>query len=157
MATILIVAIAIIVWPKPKVVNIMNYYNDSEITNSNFNEFVKNNPGKKLYFFCTPDNNDCNYVNNTMLKEYSETLQMTKLDFIHFVDISNTQETSFLTFEKLWGFKNYPAFVVVDETAQPFMVYDSLGWDATKPFNTQELKEFMINNGVWPIQATKQQ
>lgn len=142
----------IVFWPKNKVVDVMVYYQDNGLNDRNLSEFVKSNKGKHVYYFCVDNNNDCAFVNNNILKEFSDKLLMTKLDFINYVNLSKTSPTAAAKYKAQWGFTHYPAFVILDDTATPYKLIDSIGWEKDNPFNAQDIKDFLIKNKVWPTQ-----
>lgn len=140
----------VVFWPKNQIVDVMVYYNDEEITDKNFNQYVSEHPIKNVYYFCDPSSNDCAFVNNNILKEIADQLILTKLDFIHFVDLSQTSTTSSAKYKSQWGFSQYPAFVIVDYSQAPYKLIDTLAWNNEKPFTVLDVKNFLIKNNLWP-------
>ena len=137
--------------PKEKSLNVKTFVNDSGITDKNFRKFVAENKGKRIYYFCSSHDANCAYVNNTVLKALAENLQVEVLEEIYYVDLSAAQPTATAKFKRQWGFAQYPAFSYIDSTVDPYVITSSIGFHNETPFNSDDIKKWLIDNGVWQL------
>ncbi len=138
-------------WPKEESLSTKLYVKDTGLNDKNFYEYVTTFPGKRVYFFCSYNNDSCNYVNNTILKTIAENLLVDELDNIIFVDLSNASSSAVAKFQRQWHFSQYPAFVIIESTTSGYEVVDALGFSQDKPFDSTDLKNWLIDNGIWHV------
>lgn len=103
------------------------------------------------YYFCSEEDADCLYINQYVLKPLAETLEVEQIDILEYVDISTLpSEWTPLRMKNQWGFDDYPAFAAVLTTpAGERTILSVLQWDANNPMDTEALKNWMIENGIW--------
>lgn len=150
LGVIIISAFFLAFWPKEQPVTTKIFVTDRGITDKNFNKFLQESPKMRaVFFFCAADDDNCEYVNNTVLKNLAESLQVTELDNIYYVDLSATSSTAAAKFDRQWGFSQYPAFVIIDSTVEPYAVVSSLGFHHDTPFNSDDVKKWLITHNIW--------
>ena len=148
---ILVVGFVIGFWPKEESLATKLYIKDSGLTDRNFNDYVTSNPGRNVFFFCSYKNDSCNYVNNTVLRDLAENLLVDELDNIIFVDLSNASTTAVAKLKRQWGFSQYPAFAIIDSTSTGYKVVSALGFSQDQPFDSSDLKNWLVENGIWHV------
>ena len=147
---IVISAFLVVFWPQEQPISTKIFVADRGITDKNFNQFLQENPGMRaVFFFCSADDDNCAYVNNTVLRNLAESLQVTELDNIYYVDLSATSPTAAAKFNRQWGFKQYPAFVIIDSTVDPYAVVSTLDFHHDTPFNSDDVKKWLILHNIW--------
>ena len=150
LSIIIISAFFVTFWPKEQPISTKIFVADRGITDKNFNQFLQENPGMRaVFFFCSYNDDNCEYVNNTIFKNLAESLQVTELDYIYYVDLSATSPTAAAKFERQWGFTQYPAFVIIDSTVDPYAVVSSLGFHHDTPFSSDDVKKWLITHNIW--------
>lgn len=101
-------------------------------------------------YFCRFDNDDCNYVQNTVMKSLDAEQGSSLFEVIEYVDISELEDN--LAINQLkddWGFNTYPAFVAITNTNNELKVENYIQWDNENPMSTRELKQWMVDNKIW--------
>ncbi|MEA4876127.1 hypothetical protein [Anaerorhabdus sp.] len=101
-------------------------------------------------FFCRFDSDDCNYVQDTVMKSLDAEQGSNLFDIIEYVDVSELENN--LTINQLkddWGFNTYPAFVAISNNSGELKVENYLQWDSENPMSTRELKQWMVDNKIW--------
>ena len=146
---ILIAGFFVAFWPKQQSITIMIYATDLGISDKNFTDYVTSNPGTHIFYFYSVDDDNCDYVNNTILKSLAENLLTERLDNMILVDLSKASTTAKAKFYRQWGFTQYPAFAIIESDLNDYKVISSLGYSEEKPFNTDDVKEWLIDNEIW--------
>lgn len=109
------------------------------------------------YFFCSSENADCLYVENTVLKD---TAAMTHLDLnqlIEFVDVTPLENS--LNINRLkadWGISHYPAFIAVHNENGKINIENTLEWDPERPLNAEQLTSWLADNGLTTAENTSE-
>ncbi|MPM49587.1 hypothetical protein SDC9_96317 [bioreactor metagenome] len=99
-------------------------------------------------WLCDLNNNDCVYVRDYVIKPLATELGVTNFDTFEFVDFYESP-SSIHYMSNTWGFTSYPAFVAVQNVDGKMTVLNYLSWDKDNPFDSQDLKTWMYNNGIW--------
>lgn len=101
-------------------------------------------------FFCSFENDDCNYVQNTVMKSLDAEQGSSLFDVIEYVDVSKLEDDLAINqIKDDWGFNSYPAFVAITNTNNELNVENYLQWDNENPMSTRELKQWMVENNIW--------
>lgn len=101
-------------------------------------------------FFCSATNPDCRYIEDTVMKSLESEQGHNLFEHIEYVDISSLEAS--LSTNQLkddWGINTYPAFVSVSVNDGSFSVNNFIQWDKDNPTGTRDLKQWMVNNGIW--------
>ncbi|MEG0176503.1 DUF6568 family protein [Anaerorhabdus sp.] len=101
-------------------------------------------------FFCSPNNADCQYMQNTVMKTLEAEQGSSLSALIDYVDVTELEEN--LSINQLtddWGIKSYPAFVSVTNNYGELTVNNFIEWDINNPMSTRELKQWMQSNNIW--------
>ena len=149
LVVIAIIAFIYTFWPQERAITTKFFVNESGITDKNFMQFIKENPRVSVFYFCSKNNDNCDYINNTVLKNLAENLLVTELDFIYYVDLSAASTTAAAKFNRQWGFTQYPAFAIIDSSVDPYVIVSSLGFVHETPFNSDDVKNWLIKNNIW--------
>lgn len=107
------------------------------------------------YFFCSPFNNDCKYVEETLVKTVeSETgIDMTKL--IDYVDVTDLEEKMALyRLSSEWGIPSYPAFVSCHTDSETIFIDNIIAWDVNQPLSVEDIKRWLSDAGFYDYEAT---
>ncbi len=100
-------------------------------------------------FFCSSTNQDCQYIENTVLKSI-ESKDPTALSYIEWVDITELEKNfTTIRLKDEWGINNYPAFVSVTIKDKSVTVNNMLQYNSENPMSVQDIKMWMINNKIW--------
>ncbi len=124
-----------------------------EIDSSDVSEVaeISDEPTISYYYFCTPDDADCIYINDYVLKPLAEELPEKEISSLEYYDISDVLEE--YTPGRLlnqWGFDSYPAFVSISTNPDNSTeIISSLQWNAENPITSERLKIWLIENDIW--------
>lgn len=106
--------------------------------------------GIHYYFFCVPDDADCTYINDYVFKPLTVILEVEQIDIIEFVDINSlSKEWTPARLKNQWGFDNYPAFVATETVNGEKNILSVLQWNSENPLDSDDLKNWMIENNIW--------
>ncbi len=108
--------------------------------------------GETLYvYFCTADSADCTYMNDYVLKPLAQELNATSLDVFEYQDLSGLGENYPVSkLKSQYGFESYPAFVAMTVNEDGTTTINNvLEWNSESPIDSQTLKLWMIDQGIW--------
>ncbi len=103
-----------------------------------------------LFLFSSTDNNDCIYVENTVLKNAASATGLNLEDLIEIVDITDLERT--LSTNRLraeWGVLSYPAFIACHAENNEIVVDNTLEWNPESPISTDDVERWLKLNGVY--------
>jgi len=103
------------------------------------------------YYFCTPENTDCMYVQEYVLKPLAAILEVEQISILEYIDISTLSvEWTPQRLKNQWGFDNFPAFVTTETLEDGSRaILSVLSWNAEDPIDQNDLKNWMIKNQIW--------
>lgn len=103
------------------------------------------------YFFCEPEDADCIYVNDYVLKSLAAALEVEQIEILEYVDISTlSTEWTPQRLKNQWGFDDYPAFVATSlKKDGTKTILSVLQWNSDEPLDMDDLKNWMIDLGIW--------
>lgn len=102
------------------------------------------------YYFCSFENPDCEYVENTILKSSARTTSVNIADLIEYVDITELeQKLQTNRIKSEWGITNYPAFIAVRNNADGIEVLNRLEWNPASPMNELQLNRWLMLNNLY--------
>lgn len=106
--------------------------------------------GMHYYFFCVPDDADCTYINDYVLKPLTVILEVEQIDVIEFVDVNAlSKEWTPARLKNQWGFDNYPAFVATETINGEKNILSVLQWNSENPMDSDDLRNWMMENNIW--------
>ncbi len=101
-------------------------------------------------FFCAPENTDCIYILDTVIKpleaKQGEAL-FERLDYVDFTALEENLETNQTVVD--WGINSYPAFLAVTVEDSEFIVQNFIQHNDEDPISEIELKRWLAENGIW--------
>lgn len=101
------------------------------------------------YFFCTSKDNDCLYLENTVMSDVQAGTDLDLSSLLERVDISdlydNPDDTSL--FDD-WGIRSYPAFAAARVQDGTISVLNTLEWDPSHPLNADNIRQWLALNGL---------
>ena len=109
------------------------------------------------YFFCSSENADCLYVENTVLKDAAAMTHLNLNQLIEFVDVTPLENN--LNINRLkadWGISHYPAFIAVHNENGKINIENTLEWDPEKPLNAEQLTAWLTTNGLTTAENTSE-
>ncbi len=121
---------------------------EHKLTYANINDHITADNKPHYLWLCDLNKNDCIYVRDYVIKPLVIELQTKELNDIEFVDFYEAPDSKqYMT--NNWGITSYPAFVTVQNIDGKITVLNSLSWDKNNPFDSQDLKTWMYENGIW--------
>ncbi len=101
------------------------------------------------YFFCSFENADCLYVENTILKDAAAASHLNLDQLIEFVDVAPLEDDLDINRLKAdWGISRYPAFVAVRNENGEIHIENTLEWNPERPFSADQLTAWLATNGL---------
>lgn len=143
----LIVLSYIIFEPKSKTTNtiVSNY-----LSYKNLDSYTLDtgNNTNHYYYFCIPQENNCEYVYNSIyLKVVSEKPAIKNL--IEYVDLSSIKDSAnFYEELKKWEINNYPAFISTTNIDNKIVINNQLVFDEKKPINEADFLNWLELNSL---------
>lgn len=101
------------------------------------------------YFFCSPENNDCVYVHDTILTSVAGKTNLDLYHLIEYVDISALEqrlETNRLKTE--WTINTYPALLACRVENGKIIVSNKIEWDSNHPISDDDIIQWLTKNGL---------
>ncbi len=102
-----------------------------------------------FYFFCSPEDNDCTYMQNTVLKtiENEENIQLSSiLEYVDITDLVTNLEVNTLKAE--WSISSYPAFVACHVEDDSIVIDNSIFSTQLEPLTKDTIKSWLSQNGL---------
>lgn len=101
------------------------------------------------YYFCSPEDNDCIYMQNTTLKTLESEVDLdlsTVIEYIDITDLIKNNEISRLKSE--WSVSSYPAFIACHTEDDSIIIDNSIEYDAQNPLTAEDIKTWLSLNGL---------
>ena len=102
------------------------------------------------YYFCSFENDDCRYLENTIMKSTARNTGVDLPSLIEYVDITALEQklqTNRLKSE--WNIGSYPAFVATRNNQDQIEVLNSLEWDPQSPISEADLTKWLLQNNLY--------
>ncbi len=102
------------------------------------------------YYFCSVGNDDCEYVETTVIKSAARTTGIDLAALIEYVDISeleNSLKTNRLKSD--WGIGSYPALAAARTSGSEILIENILEWDTSSPLSETDLIRWLILNRLY--------
>lgn len=104
----------------------------------------------KYFYFCTTDNQDCTYMNDTIFKTLASQMNVESFTFLEYVDVEALYgDWTPTKLKSVWGFESYPALVAAKDLGDSFEILNVISWTEAEPLDAQGVKEWMIENELW--------
>lgn len=101
------------------------------------------------YFFCTSQDNDCLYLESTVMPDVQSGTSLDLSSLIERVDVSSLMEkpedTSLLDD---WNVHSYPAFAAAKVQDGVISVLNTLEWNPEHPLNADDIRQWLAENGL---------
>lgn len=109
------------------------------------------NSSTTFLFFCSHNNENCNYIENTLYPDVNKKLEnkdMNSLvDYVNIEPLEDSLKTEILMAD--WNINNYPAFVSVSVIDDQLVINNSLIWNSESPINTNDILGWLAQNGQY--------
>ena len=146
------------------------FESQADVKVSTSNEFVIEYEGAKQYvlskgnssttylFFCSFNNDNCNYIENTLYSDVNKELVDRKIeDIVEYVDIDNIDESRQLeTLLNDWQINNFPAFVSVSTNDEALTINNSLVWNNEVPMTANDILSWLSINNLYEGEISQQ-
>ncbi len=102
------------------------------------------------YFFCSYENNDCIYMENTVLKDAESETGLDLRNMIEYVDITDL-EANLATnrLKQEWDVSSYPAFVACRVRNGMIEISNTLQWNPSSPISKADLIQWLELNSLY--------
>ncbi len=103
------------------------------------------------YLFCTNNNDNCQYITNTLYSAVNSELKNKRIDdIVEYVNIQSlVDDGSIDRLSQEWNINNYPAFVSVSNNYGELTINNSLVWDDTNPLSSNDILNWLALNGQY--------
>ncbi len=102
------------------------------------------------YFFCSPEEADCIYVQNTLIYSTANATELNLRDIIEYVNLSQVVEgTRLARLKEEWGLTTYPSFLACHNENEKIVVDNVLEWNPEQPLSTDNLISWLRLNGLY--------
>ncbi len=103
-----------------------------------------------FYFFCSPQNDDCIYMENTVMRTVESDIGVSMSDLFEYIDVTSLEEQYELNrLKEDWNIDDYPGFAVCHVENRTIVIDSTLSWKDTQPLSAFELKQWLKDNGVY--------
>ncbi len=134
--------------PTEQKLGIFDNLNEQKLEYEDFNQHLNETP--QAYFFCAENNQNCSYTHNEIIKPLALSASTDRFEKIYFVNASKLDENVLPSaIKSRLGFSHYPAFVVISKVQDKIVVHSVLEWNDNMNFTKIDLKDWMIQNGLW--------
>lgn len=135
--------------PSPAPLVLVDYARVLSFDYYDINDHISKEDKTYYLWFCDGGVN-CKFVNDNMLRPLSTQIRTEDFPDLIFVDMSNIRsDISPARLNNDWGFTSYPAFVTVEMQQGQKTILNTLFWTPAEPFGKNEIKQWMIDNGIW--------
>lgn len=112
------------------------------------------------YFFCTSEDNNCAFVEDTVVRDTERATSLDLSSLIEFVDITrlvDAMDTDRLYTD--WTITSYPAFVAVKNNNGQIEIENTLVWKDDDPISSQSLIAWLKLNNLYmdPVSSSSAQ
>lgn len=122
--------------------------NETKVDYLNLRIHVGQEP--KAYFFCSPENEDCQYTYTEILVPLIKSANIERFENIYYVDITEIDENILPSaLKNHLGFSKYPAFVILWKENNQIMYKSVLEWSDDAIFTSNSIRAWMIENQLW--------
>lgn len=101
------------------------------------------------YFFCSGNDQNCTYVENTVLKSVENSTNLNLDSLLEYVDLSDESEDAMSSPLSDWGINTYPAFVVCNVSQGSITVSNPLEWNASSPMSADDIIRWLSKVGLY--------
>lgn len=101
------------------------------------------------YFFCSGNDQNCTYVENTVLKSVENSTNLNLDSLLEYVDLSDESEEAMSSPLSDWGINTYPAFVVCNVSQGSITVSNPLEWNASSPMSADDIIRWLSKVGLY--------
>jgi len=135
--------------PLPAPLVLIDYARSTSVPYNDLNQYLENKDGKFYLWFCD-GSTDCTFINDTALRPLANEIKMGEFPEITFVDMTYARKNiSPAKLKQLWGFTTYPAFVAIEVLEGQMMIGSVIQWGVNNPIGKNDVKNWMIENGIW--------
>ena len=102
------------------------------------------------YFFCTSEDNNCAFVEDTVIRDTERETGLTLSSLIEYVDITDLVEN--MDYNRLytdWTVSSFPAFVAVKNDNGEIKIENTLEWTDDNPISSQTLTSWLELNKLY--------
>ncbi len=101
------------------------------------------------YFFCSPEENDCIYMQNTVLKTIQNEEKIDLSSILEYVDITDlVQNLEINTLKTEWSINSFPAFVACHVENDSIIIDHAISSSTTSPLTKDEIKVWLSQSGI---------
>lgn len=102
------------------------------------------------YFFCSPQNDDCIYMENTVMRTVESDIGLSMSSVFEYIDVTSLDSTGgIIRLKEEWGLDDYPGFVLCHVQDGGIIIDSTLSWDSSRPLSVFELKQWLRSNGLY--------
>jgi len=102
------------------------------------------------YFFCSPQNDDCTYMENTVMRTVENDTGVRMSEIFEYIDVTALESTNDLNrLKEEWGLDDCPGFVLCHVQDQEIIIDSTLSWDSSRPLSVFELKQWLRANNLY--------
>ena len=102
------------------------------------------------YFFCSPQNDDCIYMENTVMRTVESDAGISMSGIFEYIDVTSLDSTNDLNrLKEEWNLDDYPGFVLCHVEGDEIIIDSALSWDSSRPLSVFELKQWLRANGLY--------
>ena len=104
----------------------------------------------KVYFYCSEDDVNCEYVSDQILSQLAKDLNTDRITDMQYVDVTSLDAETALRRKNEYGFAVYPAFVIYETNKEGVRTpIASLEYNEDAPFTLAQLEEWLsVNAGI---------
>lgn len=102
------------------------------------------------YFFCSPQNTDCIYMENTVMRTVELDTGINMSELFEYIDVTELDESFSLNkLKEDWQIDDYPGFVRCHVEDGKIILDSTLSWNSSQPLSVFELKQWLRQNGIY--------
>lgn len=117
-------------------------------SDTHINDF-ETRPNGIYYLWLNSDNKDSQYVLEYVIEPLLNEIKKDSLPNVESITISDEEITN-AALNKKWGVYSYPTFLKLEVTDNKVSVLSALQWKSDDPYDSQDLKKWLHDNGIWP-------
>ena len=101
------------------------------------------------YYFCSPENNDCIYMQNTVLKTIEDEENIDLFSILEYVDITDLiNNLQINTLKTEWSINNFPAFVTCHVENNTIVIDHAISASSQSPLSKEAIKLWLHQSGL---------
>ena len=137
---------------EPEKEELVSELNDEALPYSSLEDYTLNSgtSSHHFYFVCSPQDNDCIYMETTVLKTVENHTGLKMADILEYVDITDSiRKLDTTHMMEQWHITGYPAFIACHVEDNQIVVDNTIVSTVQYPLSAENVESWLMQNGLY--------